>query len=70
MKVGWALPETRPSAALLETDTETVIVSPLAVLPWFVELLLPFELLLLAEPLPLEFEPLLLLPLLEELLFP
>ena len=62
------MPETRPSAALLETDTETVIVSPLAALPWFAELLLPFELLLLAEPLLLEFESLLLLPLLEELL--
>ena len=40
----------------------------LTALPWFAELLLPFELLLLAEPLLLEFESLLLLPLLEELL--
>lgn len=42
MKVGWALPETRPSAALLETDTDTATVLEaveLAVVPW--ELPLP-----------------------------
>ena len=50
MKVGWALPETRPSAALLETDTDTVTVLEaveLAVVPWE----LPLPVCLLAEAL-------------------
>ena len=41
--MGWALPETRPSAALLETDTDTVTVleaAELAVVPWELPLLL------------------------------
>lgn len=50
MKVGWALPETRPSAALLETDTDTVTVLEaveLAVVLWE----LPLPVCLLAEAL-------------------
>ena len=48
--MGWALPETRPSAALLETDTETVTVLEAAELvdvPWE----LPLPVCLLAEAL-------------------
>ena len=61
MKVGWALPETRPSAALLETDTDTVTVLEaveLAVVLWELPLLLELlleELALLPELLEVPF---------------
>lgn len=56
LKVGWALPETRPSAALLETDTETVTVLEaveFAVVPWELPLLFCLLLELLLEELAL-----------------